>query len=317
MQRLTPVSVVSAALVLALLRALPAAVAAEPTSPASSPATSAAAPGGVAASAPTRTLVIKPLVDALDDRAEPMVIGGVQASPGAYPASFQVTTADRICTWFLVGSQALLSAAHCVAGADATEPVANVELPMAGKTFKATCSISAGYWKDRSQDWTACRIAEPVPVPGTGGTGMVGFEVLDGSLEALAVDLKVEISGYGCVTPNGAPVPGYRIGTASVRELPPDALLPQAAVQTPNAIKLAQSPAILCEGDSGGPAFRYVDNIRRVVIGINSRTLIKSRISFLASVSTSRARTFLSEWAAANHVTICGLHPQAANCRPS
>lgn len=298
---------------------MPAAMAGEAISPLpSAAASSAAAAEGVAASTPTqRTIVIKPLVDALGDRAEPMVIGGFEASPGAYPASFQVTTADRICTWFLVGSQALLSAAHCVAGADATEPVANVEFPMAGKKFKAKCSISAGYWKDRSQDWTACRIADPVPVPGADGPGMVGFEVLDNTPEALAIDLKVEISGYGCIAPNGSPVPGYRIGTASVRELPPDVLLPQAAVKTPNAIKLAQAPAILCEGDSGGPAFRYLDNIRRVVIGINSRTLIKSQISFLASVSTLRARAFFSEWADANHVTICGLHLKATNCRPS
>lgn len=314
MQNLIPRGVVGAALALVLLRAVPVAAA----DPLPSAAASAPATGSVAASAPLpRTLVVKPLAEALSDRAEPMIIGGVEADSRAYPASFQVTTADRICTWFLVGSQALLSAAHCVAGTDSTEPVANVELPMAGIKFTATCSIPAGYWKDKSQDWTACWIAKPVPVPGTDGLGMVGFEVLDSTPEALAIDSKVEISGYGCIHPDGVPISGYRIGIASVRELPPDVLLPQAIMQTPNAIKLAQSPAILCEGDSGGPAFRYLDNLRRVVIGINSRTLLKSRVSFLASVSTPRAQMFFREWADANHVAICGLHPKAANCRPT
>lgn len=189
-------------------------------------------------------------------------------------------------------------------------------LSINGRMFQAECSISTGYWKDASQDWSACRISEPVPVPGADGSGIVGFEVLDLSGAGLVLNQKLEISGFGCITPDGSPVPGYRIGAARVRQLPPSARLPMAVARTPNAIKLAQAPAILCEGDSGGPAFQYRDNIRRVVVGVNSRTLIRARVSFLAGLGTPDANAFLRSWAVANNVKICGIHSDAQNCRP-
>jgi hypothetical protein len=268
------------------------------------------------AAASPRELLLVPLAEALADRGDLMLIGGKEAKPGDYSASFQARAGDRICTWFLVGPHVLLGAAHCVAGANSTEQIAEVQLLLGNKMLNGNCAISSGYWKDRSQDWTACLIKEAMPVPGIDGSGVVGFEVLGARTDALAVDMKVELSGYGCITPDGARVTGYRIGRAAVTELPPDVLLPRAISKTPNAIKLAQDPAILCEGDSGGPAFLYRDNIRRVVIGINSQTLIRSRISFLASVSTAQALNFFNGWAKANQVTICGLHSQATNCRP-
>lgn len=270
----------------------------------------------IAVAAPPRVLLLAPLGEALADRGEPMVIGGKEAKPDQYPASFQARAGERICTWFLVGPHVLLGAAHCVAGADSTEQIANVQLPFESKMLTGNCAISSGYWNDRSQDWTACRIKEAVPVPGADGSGVAGFEALGIAPDVLTVGMKVELSGYGCTMPNGSPVTGYRIGQAAVMELPPDVLLPQATSKTPNAIKLAQDPAILCEGDSGGPAFLYRDNTRRTVIGINSRTLIRSRVSFLASVSTARALSFFKGWAETNQVVICGLHRHATNCRP-
>lgn len=263
------------------------------------------------------TLVLAPLEQVLADHGETMIIGGKEGRAEEYPASFQARSGNKICTWFLVGPHVLLGAAHCVAGADSTESIVDVQLSLADKVHIGKCAISTEYWKDRSQDWTACHFKEPLPVPGADGVGVAGYEVLGVSAGELSVSSKIEISGFGCTTPDGSPVPGYRIGTATVKELPPDARLPQAIVKTPNAIKLVQSPAILCEGDSGGPAFFYRDNIRRVVIGINSQTLILSRVSFLSSISTARALKFLQDWSSLNNATICGLHPAAKGCRPS
>lgn len=260
---------------------------------------------------------VKPLTSALADRATPMIVHGREVDPNEYPSSFQATADGKVCTWFLVGPQVLLSAAHCVVGVTSKDPVAQVKLPIGDKIFVATCDVSAEYWKDASQDWAACKVGEPVPVPGAVGLRVAGFEVLDVDPDDLLRRPQVEISGFGCVVAGGGPVEGYRIGTARVTGVPPDVRVPGSAALTPNAIKLEQSPSLLCKGDSGGPAFFYRrDRVHRGVIGINSSTALDAGRSYLASVGTERAKAFLDGWARDKKVTICGLHSQAKNCRP-
>lgn len=269
------------------------------------------------AGAPSFVIKTKPLAKSLADRATPMIVHGREVDPAEYPASFQASAEGKVCTWFLVGPQVLLSAAHCVAGTKPKDPIPTVELEIDGTTFTAECEVSTEYWKDRSQDWAACWVTKPVPTPGAKGLRVVGFEVLDINPDDLLKRPQVEISGFGCLVPGGAPVDGYRIGTARVTGLPPDVRVPGSASLTPNAIKLEQSPSLLCKGDSGGPAFFHrKDRVHRGVVGINSSTATDAGRSYLASLSTGRAMKFLDEWARSKKVTMCGLHPDAKNCRP-
>lgn len=53
----------------------------------------------------SQALIAKPLESLLRDKGEPMIIGGVEADAASYPASYQLVSDGRICTWFLVGSQ--------------------------------------------------------------------------------------------------------------------------------------------------------------------------------------------------------------------
>lgn len=263
-------------------------------------------------------IAAKPLADALRDTGEPLVIGGELADPKQYPSSFRGQAGGRFCTWFLAGPESLIGAAHCVAGVEPADPLADVALTIDGSDVIATCTIPAEYWADRSQDWAACRLSRPAAVPGDGETGVAGFEVL-GIDMPLRKGMTLEVSGFGCVVPGGQVVEGYRIGKVQVVEVPPKVLLPLSVVDTPNVIELAQHPSLLCEGDSGGPAFLYRaddDRIRRVVVGVNSRTLIAAGTSYLASVSTDAAKRFILGWAAANNVLLCGVHEAAPHCRP-
>jgi len=72
----------------------------------------------------------------------------------------------------------------------------------------------------------------------------------------------------------------------------------------------------LCFGDSGGPAFVFLDAAknRRVIAGVNSRGNIVNT-SWIVSTSTQFAKDFLSQWAAAKAVHICGVTAAAPKCR--
>nr|OAI58170.1 hypothetical protein RSP597_25800 [Ralstonia solanacearum] len=248
-----------------------------------------------------------------------MILNGQIADPLDYPFTFQGASGGDICTWFLVSAQALLGAAHCVVGANSTAPLATVTFNAAGTRYRATCTVSSAYWKDRSQDWAACRVDTPVPIQAASGSPVIGYEVIGTRLDVLADRPRVEISGYGCVVPGGGPVEGYRVGQARITEVPPNANIPGAGAPTPNAIKIAQSPSLLCQGDSGGPAFFYPsaqDRVHRVVVGINSATAIDAGRSYLASLGTPAALDFLSTWAKHQGLLLCGLDKRAQNCRP-
>jgi hypothetical protein len=52
----------------------------------------------------------------------------------------------------------------------------------------------------------------------------------------------------------------------------------------------------------------------RSILGINSAYDSQKRASTITSVKFA-ARKFVMDWAADNKVAICGVHPNATNCR--
>lgn len=262
------------------------------------------------------TLNAIPLTKVYATSGEPMIVNGQPADPQEYPASYRSESNGKSCTWFLVGPNVLLGAAHCVAGETETTPIANVKFETSIGEHTSICSISDGYWKDKSQDWALCRVTPQTPRP-VSTIGTAGYEVVNQRSEVLTALPKLEISGFGCLAQGGPVLSNYQIGSARVVTPPPKARVFGSPNVTPNAVKIRQSPSILCAGDSGGPAFFYQKpgRVLRVVVGTNSSTAIEAGVSYLSSLSTPTAISFLKAWSRDHSVKICGVDKDAIGCR--
>ncbi len=115
------------------------------------------------------------------------------------------------------------------------------------------------------------------------------------------------LTGYGCVQPGGGGGNDgtYRIGEAKVSSIP----------SRDNDI-VTRGGAALCFGDSGGPAFKYLnaEKTKRVVISVNSRGDIRTT-SYLPATHTAMAKKFFKDFAEKNGLKICGVHADAMGCR--
>lgn len=226
--------------------------------------------------------------------AGPVLIGGRPANSSDFPASFYSMSAGGSCTSTMVSARVLLSAAHCVPDGE------KVRIVSAKKEYEATCAHAPDYKVNETADWALCLLNEDLPG--------IKFERI-GFSATLKVGSEVLLTGFGCTKSPG--VGGndgiYRVGESTVTRLPSG---------ESNDI-VTTGGAALCFGDSGGPAFVFLDAIKRgrVLISVNSRANIKDT-SYLSSVGTNPAKKFLADWAVENSVRICGVHTDAQNCRP-
>ncbi|WP_250455329.1 S1 family peptidase [Caballeronia sp. ATUFL_M2_KS44] len=274
-----------------------------------------------------------PLSEKLETLGKPLIVNGNTADPNEYPASFQAgDSVDDMCTWFLINSQTLVGAAHCVKSADRTVTIVANGARYSGKcatpldyledasiSYPDACRQSIYDPNDQSQDWALCLLAKPYDVPRSPTIPISGFEVLNADPKRLVENQRIEISGFGCTDPKGAVTDKYQIGTSVIAVLPPRAHIPNVTGRTSNAIEVRQAPALLCNGDSGGPAFLLpsTDQAIRVVIGTNLKTALDSGQSFLASTSTNDALKYFRCWADGHKQRLCGLHADAKGCRPT
>jgi hypothetical protein len=116
------------------------------------------------------------------------------------------------------------------------------------------------------------------------------------------------LSGFGCIYPGGSGGNDgvYRVGASYVQ------VVPQEGQGQMNII--TNGGGALCYGDSGGPAFKYLNQQRRLVVAVNSMADMRS-VSYLASTSTQASRDFFWNWSNATGSFICGVSENATNCR--
>jgi len=235
-------------------------------------------------------------VSELNQKSEPQIptlIGGRNADPKDWPASMYSAQGNSRCTSTIVGERVLLIAAHCVANGG------TAQFKVGGKNYSARCEHSPDYRRDSTADWSLCLISEKVEG--------IPYEIVNQDEALVKVGDEVLLTGFGCVRPGGGGGNDgtYRIGETKVQR-----------VTNGNNDIVTKGGAALCFGDSGGPAFKYLDAEKKIraQISVNSRGDIATT-SYLSAVHTGPAKKFLKEWSDRKQVKICGVHADAAGCR--
>ena len=231
-----------------------------------------------------------------------VLIGGREAKSTDFPASLYAVSDKGYCTSALVSATVMLTAAHCVTNGE------NITVTLNKKSYDGVCTRAPGYvFKPYNPfDWALCLMSSEIPG--------IAYELVNTDASRIQEGGELLLAGYGCVTTEkkGGHDGKYRIGEASVDQVPTgdNDDIRVKGVPTP------QGKATLCPGDSGGPAFLYLDvNKRyRVIAAVNSRFVFPDT-SYLSSTSTKRAKDFFDAWSKTNGARICGIHSNAVGCR--
>lgn len=223
------------------------------------------------------------------------LIGGREVPLSDWPASVYASMDGSSCTATVVGEKVLFIAAHCVSNGG------TAKFKAGGVSYTARCTHGPDYRRNDTADYALCAIDNPV--------SGISFEVLNQVAENVKVGDELLLTGYGCIRRGGGGGNDgkYRIGEAKVQRV---------GVSPDNDI-VTKGTAALCFGDSGGPAFKYLDAEKkfRVLVSINSRGDIATT-SYLSSVATAQGKKFIKDWSDGNGLKICGVHADAVGCRP-
>ncbi len=220
------------------------------------------------------------------------LIGGRPADLKDWPASVYAHMGNAACTATIVGEQVLIIASHCVSHGG------SASFSIGANSYTSTCSRSPLYRRGVDHDLALCKISRKVE--------NVTFENVNLNPDLVKLGDEILLTGYGCIQKGGGGGNDgiYRIGEAKVTALPKP------------YDYYTNGKAALCFGDSGGPAFAYLDAEKkvRVQISVNSKGDINVE-SLLSSTSTQASIDFIKQWSSDNSVAMCGVHADAKGCR--
>lgn len=240
------------------------------------------------------------------DDGGPLVAGEAKrASASRWPATRIFKSETGGCTTTLVGSRAILTAAHCV------ENGAGAKMKHRGTWVTVTaCSHHPKYDGENSWDYALCELAEIIR--------NVSFEVINTSRSYPRVGHELGLLGYGCISDPSNPAVTFSNTNRALY----GGIAPVVArfTDTTTYIKTAGETSG-CFGDSGGAAYIQFSNGRREVVGVMSRALVVSEGVFVGDtyISTTSHIDFVTwseNWVAATGAAICGISLDARNCRP-
>ncbi len=221
----------------------------------------------------------------------PALINGRPAPVGQFPATAFCSMNGAGCTCDVIGPQAVLIAAHCVANG------ATASFSVGANRYSSVCQRSPGYARDATDDFALCktdRIVTGVPYENV----KTDYQCQPGA--------ELLLSGYGCTRRGGSVDGVFRIGEALIQSCP---------TANDNDIVTRPGGAVLCPGDSGGAVWAYLDREKtyRAIVAVNSRT--DWTRSYIPALNSSDFRSFVTQWVMSKNVQICGVSPGVQGCR--
>jgi len=203
--------------------------------------------------------------------------------PDAFPASFW---ANARCSATLIGEEVLISAGHCFT----TAP--EVSIAVGTQPYTGLCQTAQQIDRDASADFAICAMDTPVKIP--------QFETVDLSPTAVKVHDDFILTGFGGNTTKT--FGKYLVGGTTV-----------SAVQ--EGVVVTRDGAWTRPGDSGGAGFSVTGHRR--LVSVNARVEIDRKTSYATLLST--VADLIKQWQSGQRphkrVEICGLDPEASNCR--
>ena len=227
-----------------------------------------------------------------------LLINGTPVDPAFFPGIFRMTTGGT-CTASLVGPATILLAAHCV------DHGALVQFAVGPSLVRSICEQADGFrLGNASTDWALCLLEHAI-------TGLA-YETINAS-SVPAIGERIFLTGYGCTQQGGGLDGVLRIGFSTVDERPAGFPPETSTIYTTSDISAGE--AVLCPGDSGGPAFIIAGDEQgssRKIVGVNSRTTFQFGVSLLAATGSSAGRLFIEDWASRHEHNgspqeICGV----------
>lgn len=253
------------------------------------------------------------------------VIGGIPARPSDWPATLVFSAATGSCTSTVVGEEVLLTAAHCV------DHGGFGRVRFGGDDYITQCFHHPKYrgpdCSNLNNTWAqlagcTADIALCFPMrrnanvlePAAFTLSFAQFERVRKSPPSPQKDDTVKLVGWGCTSDGGplSPVlltsqPDPRVLYAST----PGAADSDKAKSYLEFIKTI-GPGAVCRGDSGGAVFSRAGPGREIVAVVSRGNM--SSESYLANILEHQQ--FLRSDYNSRRRYICGLDPEARNCRP-
>lgn len=239
-----------------------------------------------------------------DEGVEQLLINGSPVDTRYFPAVFRMLKRDGStnCTATVVGPSTIFFAAHCL-----QHNYQQVNFSSKTVSARGICEQAPGFILGKSdEDWALCLLNKSVTLP--------KFESLNFN-QTIPIGQRVVLSGYGCTFRGGPAGKTLRIGIADSIERP-NWLRPEENTIYAYAPNVTNG-AILCPGDSGGPAYVFSSDSltsKRWVIGTNSRTTYDSRVSLISSTFSSKGKEFIDGWRKRYNQEICGVNKRS-NCQ--
>lgn len=216
----------------------------------------------------------------------PVLINGQIADRKDYPATIWIGN----CTAAVVGPRTVLTAAHCVRN--------SISFTLGNGKYSADCVVSDHYNRNATADYALCYSdRDIVDTPYYENLATDESDVVRGDW--------ILQTGFGC-TKWGTRLDGQlRVGKAQVLSTPSGS---SNDFETGNG-------AVLCSGDSGGPAWSLLPNgDRSKIISTNSRSNTTTR-SYLSAWVTPHGKAAVEKYLDKFSAQVCGIDPKAPRCR--